>query len=84
MEVMGINVLQEDTVSMYTKSQNQKTQIKSAGFSINARTYKMSLQNMAVINVQAKEMGAQVTILPCAIRVNIVKSGFEEITLNYT
>lgn len=83
MEVMGINVLQEGAVSVYTKSQNQKTQIKSAGSSINARTYKMSLQNMAVMNVQAKEMDVQVTILPCAIRVNIVRSALEEITLNY-
>jgi hypothetical protein len=54
------------------KSQNQKTQIKSAGSSINVRTYKMSLQNMAVINVQTKEMGIQVMILTCAICVNIV------------
>lgn len=84
MEVMGINVLQEGALSMYKKSQNQKTQVKSAGSLINARTYKMSLQNMAVINVQAKEVGAQVTVLPSAIRVNIVQSGFEDITLNYT
>jgi hypothetical protein len=72
MEVMGINVLQEGAVSKYTKSQNQKTQIKSAGSSINVRIEKMSLQNMAVMNVQAKKMGAQGTILPCAIRVNTV------------
>jgi hypothetical protein len=72
MDVMDINVLQEGAVSTYTKSQNQKTQIKGAGSLINVRTYKMSLQNVAVINVQAKEMGMQVMILPCAICVNIV------------
>jgi hypothetical protein len=69
MEVMAVH---KGAVSTYTKSQNQKTQIKSAGCWIKVRTYKMSLQNMAVINVQAKEMGAQVMIVPSAICVNIV------------
>jgi hypothetical protein len=68
---MGINVLQEGAVSTYKESQNQKTQIKRAGSSINVRTYQMRFQNMAVINIQAKEMGAQVMVVRCAIHVNI-------------